>query len=252
MTDQHQDESRLQLCNHCGYSLRHLTVNRCPECGQEFDPDDPSTFEVGGTRIGHLDVLRYVLKGVPVSLAHLPMPWARLRPPVFPFLFIGCAALMVAIVQSLWWTKYAPLYRSTPQEVPLIVLSAFCCHFAMISLAFLWQWEITTFILRGTDAMPKVARQGATRVTCFSFALQPFVEIPYSVFFRHSSYLGWGASVYYSALVCFMLASAVKLVYVFQGTRKESTGSVATALGVVVFCPESLLCAYCLFLLLVM
>src|SRR4051812_3996476 len=29
------------LCEHCGYSLVGLTAsNRCPECGEEFDPHD--------------------------------------------------------------------------------------------------------------------------------------------------------------------------------------------------------------------
>src|SRR3954468_12080260 len=29
------------LCEHCGYSLVGLTAsNRCPECGEEFDPND--------------------------------------------------------------------------------------------------------------------------------------------------------------------------------------------------------------------
>jgi hypothetical protein len=31
------------LCLHCNYSLRQLTVARCPECGQSFDPADPLT-----------------------------------------------------------------------------------------------------------------------------------------------------------------------------------------------------------------
>jgi hypothetical protein len=27
-------------CANCGYNLRGLPLPRCPECGQEFDPDD--------------------------------------------------------------------------------------------------------------------------------------------------------------------------------------------------------------------
>ena len=29
-------------CKRCGYRLEHLAVNRCPECGIGFDPDDVS------------------------------------------------------------------------------------------------------------------------------------------------------------------------------------------------------------------
>ena len=31
-------------CHRCGYSLAHLPTNRCPECGEPFDPADPATF----------------------------------------------------------------------------------------------------------------------------------------------------------------------------------------------------------------
>jgi hypothetical protein len=33
-----------KFCISCGYSLRGLPVNRCPECGQAFDPEDPRTY----------------------------------------------------------------------------------------------------------------------------------------------------------------------------------------------------------------
>ena len=36
-------------CKNCHYSLANLTgpPHRCPECGREFDPDDPDTFSQG-------------------------------------------------------------------------------------------------------------------------------------------------------------------------------------------------------------
>ncbi len=33
-------------CLGCGYILEHLPEPRCPECGREFDPDDPRSFFV--------------------------------------------------------------------------------------------------------------------------------------------------------------------------------------------------------------
>jgi hypothetical protein len=33
-------------CKTCHYSQANLTEHRCPECGNPFDPNDPSTFHV--------------------------------------------------------------------------------------------------------------------------------------------------------------------------------------------------------------
>lgn len=33
-------------CLSCKYELSNLTEHRCPECGREFDPNDPATFLV--------------------------------------------------------------------------------------------------------------------------------------------------------------------------------------------------------------
>jgi hypothetical protein len=33
------------LCKSCHYPLKQLAEPRCPECGREFDPGDPSTFD---------------------------------------------------------------------------------------------------------------------------------------------------------------------------------------------------------------
>ncbi|MBI5863031.1 MAG: hypothetical protein HZB38_00690 [Planctomycetes bacterium] len=42
------------LCRGCGYALRGLPSNRCPECGREFDPRDPATMLLG-RRVGRLE-----------------------------------------------------------------------------------------------------------------------------------------------------------------------------------------------------
>jgi hypothetical protein len=58
----YEDEA---TCLHCGYSLRGLRAARCPECGREFDPLDPSTFRQPGTASG-LDIpalLAYACNG---------------------------------------------------------------------------------------------------------------------------------------------------------------------------------------------
>ena len=34
-----------KFCVECGYPLDFIDSQICPECGQEFDPDDPSTYQ---------------------------------------------------------------------------------------------------------------------------------------------------------------------------------------------------------------
>jgi hypothetical protein len=36
-------------CLSCNYDLRDLPEHRCPECGRDFDPNDPRTFAVDRT-----------------------------------------------------------------------------------------------------------------------------------------------------------------------------------------------------------
>ena len=40
-------------CKKCHYSLANLTgpPHRCPECGREFDPNDPGTYDIPGLTI---------------------------------------------------------------------------------------------------------------------------------------------------------------------------------------------------------
>ncbi|MCI0366145.1 MAG: hypothetical protein L0Y44_06065 [Phycisphaerales bacterium] len=46
-------------CNDCHYSLENLTKHRCPECGREFDPNDPDTF-LGSPRFWPRSVKQWV------------------------------------------------------------------------------------------------------------------------------------------------------------------------------------------------
>jgi hypothetical protein len=40
-------ESSVGLCLDCNYPLQHLASHRCPECGRPFDPDEPTTMNMG-------------------------------------------------------------------------------------------------------------------------------------------------------------------------------------------------------------
>jgi hypothetical protein len=53
----------MRYCRKCSYILDGLPENRCPECGQPFDPGNPRTFRLRPKRIQNraLVVLMYLL-----------------------------------------------------------------------------------------------------------------------------------------------------------------------------------------------
>lgn len=76
-------------CRRCQYPLRGLTEPRCPECGREFDPENPKTYHVRprrqltprfGSRGGTLDRTAYlaafVLAGIMAAVVELVGGWS--------------------------------------------------------------------------------------------------------------------------------------------------------------------------------
>jgi len=54
-------------CKHCRYRLDGLADNRCPECGEAFDPGDPDLYDLIRTR----RVIAFVAGVTPVVFALL-------------------------------------------------------------------------------------------------------------------------------------------------------------------------------------
>jgi hypothetical protein len=52
-------------CRGCDYQLRELLLPRCPECGREFDPNDPLTFR--SRRTGRVKLRRAVVAIAPMA-----------------------------------------------------------------------------------------------------------------------------------------------------------------------------------------
>lgn len=79
-------------CLDCGYDVRGLPENRCPECGRAFDPDDSTTFlcsQVDGRRY-----LTWALLGLFGMV--VPIPMARLLASVLlPGWVLGLGVLIV-------------------------------------------------------------------------------------------------------------------------------------------------------------
>src|SRR4051812_6279677 len=76
------------LCWECGYPLRGLASNRCPECGRPFDPADATTMNMGRS-VGGLS------------------KWL-MRPPGWPLHVLMAVAVLLSL-----WAAVVPLRRGT-------------------------------------------------------------------------------------------------------------------------------------------
>jgi predicted amidophosphoribosyltransferase len=59
----------LVRCLSCKYDLKNLTEHRCPECGREFDPNDPTTYFTRTRAITPRRFLRITLVAYALSQA---------------------------------------------------------------------------------------------------------------------------------------------------------------------------------------
>jgi hypothetical protein len=78
-------EDKVGACWECGYSLRGLETPRCPECGRPFDPNDPTTMNMG------------------ISVG--PVKRWLMRPPGWPLYLLTGAAALVSL-----WAAAAPTW----------------------------------------------------------------------------------------------------------------------------------------------
>lgn len=119
-------------CLDCGYDLRGLETARCPECGRDFDPRNPTTF---GTRADNVDH-RYVrvaaallattlvatgVLGLAALLGQTNATWT-----IWP-MSISLLALVAAFVVAFladWRSKSTP--RRSPRRRQLNLAILFC------------------------------------------------------------------------------------------------------------------------------
>jgi hypothetical protein len=226
-------------CLWCGYILEYLPEDRCPECGNAFDPDDLENVVVAETHIGLGGALRHLVRGTPLT-ARLPrVQWAGLITPKFPLFFALAAALAGTAVDAWYGMYYDPPLRMSLEDVagaaPILALT----NFLWTALGLLWMWFVSSTLLKGTGASEKLARQGGARVVYFSAWLLPFTKACRMVFgaYRRST-VHCLPVVYNTAIAAFAVLAVLRLVYVFQAMRKEPTGSTLTALITVLLSPD--------------
>lgn len=94
------------ICIKCGYQLRSLPSNICPECGRSFDPKDPSTFLTEGYR-SHFARKVTTPPGKPLlasTIIAAAMGVIALSAPTGGNLMFFLAAAAFAICTIIWWS----------------------------------------------------------------------------------------------------------------------------------------------------
>jgi hypothetical protein len=90
-------------CKACRYSLKNLTEHRCPECGREFDPSDPNTFDPAGfapqtSHVWALTAATYLAAWACAFIVVQTLPTSHPRLAVVVFASIAALALTAVIL----------------------------------------------------------------------------------------------------------------------------------------------------------
>jgi hypothetical protein len=76
VTDVLESPAADRFCDSCGYNLRGLTNDRCPECGREFDPNAPPIAQIPWLRRSQIGAWRAYWQTVFAVTFH-PVQFAR-------------------------------------------------------------------------------------------------------------------------------------------------------------------------------
>ncbi len=106
-------------CLTCGYPLNSLSSNRCPECGCEFNPEDPSTYVycvLDGRRLAMLALKSWFALFFPIAFNLMLVAVGDLGLSKFPIVDDGLfgLALMVWVAGPMYGWNEA---RVTMEEI---------------------------------------------------------------------------------------------------------------------------------------
>jgi hypothetical protein len=136
-------------CRDCGYCLKGLQDNRCPECGLRFAPGDSKTFladtEAAGPRLLLMALTGFLLLAISLAFAHV---FGRTRQPgqinlwgALYLLFLAAfyvfeLGVFIASSAALLKNRYAR-HQRTALIVACVISSiiAICCPVGMIAMA---------------------------------------------------------------------------------------------------------------------
>ena len=102
------------LCRQCGYLLRELPEDRCPECGRTFDRRDPQTMKIPGYR--KPTVRRQPTFGEQIMLASIMATLYTVVPAQFACgMWLLGVGLWVAICVA--WARRENIARVAPEQL---------------------------------------------------------------------------------------------------------------------------------------
>ena len=106
-----------RFCRRCGYDLAGIDSGACPECGQGFDPADPTTFLRHPAQPS--TSLRWLIAGLAVT-AIGPVSWSVIESglPAFVIGYLGVIPIAIAIFGVATGLRYRR--RPTPRSIMLM------------------------------------------------------------------------------------------------------------------------------------
>ena len=106
-------------CKCCGYDLRGLREDRCPECGDAFDPANAKTYllkPVSGRVPLVLAIIGLGLEAAPfLTLPLLPTFPGTQQPQMTILSLVGATSIVgTLILWSVFWRTYEAVWRKAP------------------------------------------------------------------------------------------------------------------------------------------
>src|SRR5438034_3348159 len=160
------------LCEHCGYSLVGLTAsNRCPECGEEFDPNElplarvPWLFRKRRGRVAsYVQTVCLILQNPTAFARELCRPVRVSAKDAKQFRRVTIRIAMLTCVLGAVLVGLCGLLRGgvnvrTPlrrEEILVLVLSCIMIPWSIVLLNIMFRLmtDLPTFIWRGLDGDP--------------------------------------------------------------------------------------------------
>jgi len=186
------------VCEHCGYSLVGLTSNRCPECGEEFDPSGLPLARVAwlfrkrlGTLGAYRDTVMAIIKGPKTFAKELCRPVRicisdarafRKMSVRLAVLSVVLGGIITAVVAIPWAMLLSPRASLGPRDWQALIIGTLLIPIALalVGLLFRLATDLPTFIWKGLEQNP-IDLAPLHHYASAPLALMLLLIIPYAI-----------------------------------------------------------------------